>query len=84
MKNKKIPYLTIITGIAFFALGIIFGIMIQQQIMVASVEKIIGYTDVDIVLNFNETKFTSEFNETVVPEFKDVLSDEIKKQEASE
>lgn len=78
-KKTKINYWTIFTWMTFFILGIIFGIVIQQTIIVSSIVKIIGYTDIDIDVTFNETKFVEEFNKTVVPELKEIFKNTTEK-----
>jgi len=53
--NKQTFY-TIITAIAFFALGLVVGILLQQSITQATMMGVAGSLDgVQVDINFNET-----------------------------
>ena len=66
----KIRIFTILIFVAMamcvFA-GFIFGMISQQKAIEASIINILTYSDLDIDINFNETKFIEEFNKTILP-----------------
>jgi len=63
--------------LVFFFGGTIFGIFLQQEVTKQNIIDVLSYTDLDIDINFNSTKFIQEFNETIVPQLKDVFNQTI-------
>lgn len=70
-------FVYILIAILFFALGIIFGIMLQQAITQSTIEKALGSMEgVNITINLNETKLVDytmkRFNETILPQLNEL------------
>ena len=75
IKRKIIEYLPLI--VLFFIVGFLFGTYYQQIVFIEGAGKILSYTDIQI--NFNETKFVQEINNTFLPEWKKNLNESIQK-----
>ena len=65
-KNKgfEVSLFIFIAGICFIG-GLIVGMVIQQITIINAVGKVLSYSDIDIDVNINETKFVQELNNTL-------------------
>jgi hypothetical protein len=71
--GKISTLLALLMCIIFFLFGTFTGMVIQQKAIETSLINVLTYTDLDLVVNFNETKFVQEFNNTIVPEIKNQI-----------
>jgi len=78
-------WLIILIGVLIFLVGIILGIALgmdaQQRMIFEGLAIALSGSNVDINIDLNETELVNQFNETIVPEFKDILTEGLKKQE---
>jgi hypothetical protein len=70
---KPVNFFWLLTCIICLVSGMFFGMVIQQKAIETSLINVLTYTDLDLVVNFNETKFVQEFNNTIVPEIKNQI-----------
>lgn len=78
-EKPKITWIGVIIWIAIytsiFLMGTLGGIILQQQITKQTVIDVLQYTEIDLDVNFNETKFVEEFNKTIAtPMKRDLLN----------
>ena len=78
MENKnKIKIINIsfyvITYSLFLCIGFVLGMIFQQQILKQSFIEVLEYSNIDIEVNFNETKLVYELNKTIVEPMKEQL-----------
>ena len=74
--KKKIEVLAktifwMIIYLAFVLIGVIIGMLYQQLIFIKGATHILSYSDIEVNVNFNETKFLEELNNTFVPAWKE-------------
>ncbi len=55
---------------AWFIIGFVGGMVFQQELITQELSKVLSYTDLEINVNFNETRFIEELNNTLIPELK--------------
>jgi len=83
-KKDKLNWPRIMFGVivylSFFAMGIVFGMMLQQAIIKQSVIDILSYSDVEVNVNFNETKLVQELNNTFIPAWKQAFNQTVNEQ----
>ena len=76
--KKKINLSRVLTWvviyIALVALGFIFGMIYQQLLFSQEIGKILSYTDLQINVNMNATKFAEELNRTFIPAWKQAFN----------
>lgn len=56
----------------FYFMGMVSGMLIQQRIIEYGLMNVLGSSNVDIDVNFNETKFVESFNETIMPQLREI------------
>lgn len=77
MKEKANWFMVIIwvcVYLAFFLMGFIGGIYFQQILISQEIGKILSYSNIDVTVNFNESKFVDELNNRFIPEFKEAVN----------
>lgn len=83
IKKKKINYFRVMLYVglysSFILVGFIMGMFYQQMIMIKGVGYILSYSDLEVNVNFNATKFVNEINRTFIPEFNKELNNTIQK-----
>lgn len=76
-KKKKIDggmtILWTFVYIGLFLIGFVMGMSYQQDLIKDGLIDVLTYTNLDINVNFNETKFVQELNNTFIPEIKRVF-----------
>lgn len=60
---------------AFVVGGFIFGMVYQQMLFTQELGKVLSYTDLQVNINFNATKFTEELNRTFIPAWKQAFNE---------
>jgi len=75
--NWSLVILWIFVYLGLFAFGVISGMFYQQKIIETGIISVLTYTDLDIDINFNETKFVEELNKTVIPPLKEIFNETI-------
>lgn len=86
MKNKKfiekygmiIVWLMVYLGIFF--MGFVSGMILQQAIIKQGIIDVLSYSDVEVNVNFNETKLVEELNNTFIPAWKQAFNKTIHEQ----
>ena len=58
----------------FLAMGFIAGMYFQQMVVSQEVGKILSYSNIDVTVNFNESRFVDELNNRFIPEFKEAVN----------
>ncbi len=64
----------------FVLLGFILGMIYQQVLFIQEIGKLLSYTDLEINLNFNATKFAEELNRTFIPAWKEAFNQTVQEQ----
>ncbi len=81
-------WIIVLFGLFIFVVGIITGVALgmnaQQRMIFEGLAIVLSGSNVDINIDLNETELVNQFNETVVPEFKDILTEGLEKQEDEE
>ena len=75
LKKRKVNWSMVlfytVIYLAFFSTGIFCGMAYQQRLTMVLVAEALSYSDIEVNVNFNETKFIEELNKTIVPAFKE-------------
>lgn len=51
----------------FFGIGFVAGMIYQQLLITKQIDYLFDYADIEVNVNFNETKIVQEINDTFVP-----------------
>ena len=70
--NEVIVWMMVYLG--FFFMGLVAGMMLQQAIVKQGIIDVLSYTDIEVDINFNETKFMEELNNTFIPAWKQAIN----------
>lgn len=80
-KNKQERIIKIIGFIILYLLfasvGFILGMAYEQRLIAVAVGEALSYTNIKVDVNFNETKFTQEIQDNVIPAFKEAINQTI-------
>jgi len=60
--------------------GFILGMIYQQILFTQEIGKVLSYTNLQINIDFNATKFTEELNNTFIPAWKQAFNETIQNQ----
>ena len=77
---KRETFYILITAVAFFAIGLVAGMLLQQGNTQATMMKVASSLEgVTVNINLNETKMVEGIKETFIPDFKEVLNNSMNK-----
>lgn len=80
-ENKKFNANTLIMFVIYLGIffgGIVIGMLLQQTIIKQGIIDVLTYSEVEVNVDFNETKLVDELLNNFIPEFNESLTNSIK------
>jgi len=78
MKKKKINWANVVFWLMIYLgmvfMGFVVGMSYQQRLTAVLVTEVLSYSDIEVNVNFNETKFMEELNNTFIPAWKEAFN----------
>lgn len=70
----------LIICVLYLLIGFIFGMAYQQVLITNEISSVLSYTDLEVNINFNATKFAQELNDTFIPSWRAAFNETLQKQ----